>query len=293
MSQISTINMSYHNLDILIKNLEIFRDEYILISSLKINHKRAVYKVYDIHEKRTKVLKFIIKTNLTKNQINIFEFFKCDTLKHSNFSPNFCPINKTFEIGLFFVIVMDFIEGDTLYNFFTKSHSKYLYNKVLFELIQALDFLHTNNIIHGDIKPENIIVNQNNVPIFIDFDLSRKLSGIENVTRIFGTKYFMSPEMINKNKISTKTDIWSLGMTLYKCSSSILSDFNTTLNSSNVSKNTLSIISVHYDQLCSIYGKLFITVMISMLSENETLRPSMKDLNNILHRSKWYDAIYA
>jgi calcium-dependent protein kinase len=76
--------------------------------------------------------------------------------------------------------------------------------------------LHSKNIAHRDIKPENIMFESNdalNVKL-LDFGNSRKMAGNDAMTGVYGTAYYVSPEVLTGN-YNEKCDIWSIGVILY------------------------------------------------------------------------------
>ena len=82
---------------------------------------------------------------------------------------------------------------------------------MFYKIIDAVDFIHSLGLIHCDIKPENILLDENLNPKLIDF-------GFTNVNRSFGeigTSYYISPEMYKGCMYDYRTDLWSLGILLY------------------------------------------------------------------------------
>ena len=222
------LNLSFHNLGSMIEDLQIFvkhNGRYSIISTLKLNDRRAIYLVKDNVQSDAKkeivykVLKFLLQVNTTDEQYHIYRFYQ--GINH----PNFCKIESIEEIDRFVMIVQEYIKGVTLREYFQANLSKAQKYRILFDLIFALDYIHQYSIIHGDIKPDNIIVRTDNTdrrfgtPVVIDYDLGKDMSNanIRLTKKPFGTNLYMSPEMINGQMYSFKTDIWSLGMTLYSC----------------------------------------------------------------------------
>ncbi|XP_065087228.1 serine/threonine-protein kinase pelle [Ochlerotatus camptorhynchus] len=87
---------------------------------------------------------------------------------------------------------------------------------------RGLQYLHTftqKPIIHGDIKPGNILLDKNNEPKIGDFGLTRELavsdSGMK-VSRVYGTRPYIPPEFISQRHLSTKVDSFSYGLVLYE-----------------------------------------------------------------------------
>jgi len=158
-----------------------------------------------------------------------------------------------------------------------------------------------NDIMHGDIKPTNIIVKNNGTPVYIDYDLSRFAKGEIITEKIFGTKFFIPPEIITRNVFSVKSDIWSLGMTL--CISimkqfipNLLNELTMDVDSSKelmeLPNNIMSLMRLYDDKSRYIYGTLFINTLIVMLVENTNNRPSSQYLSNVLKKSKHFKTIY-
>ena len=85
----------------------------------------------------------------------------------------------------------------------------------------ALDAAHREGVVHRDIKPANIILKDDGQPVILDFGVARADGpGLETLTRtgeVFGTPAYMSPEQINGAGIDLRTDVYSLGATLYEC----------------------------------------------------------------------------
>lgn len=95
------------------------------------------------------------------------------------------------------------------------------------KILQSLQYCHEMNVVHGDIKPDNIVLNKkyNNIghfPILIDFGHSCALPYRENsylpslhkVNYNIGTPHYMAPEL-NERGVSTTSDIYSMGIVLY------------------------------------------------------------------------------
>ena len=110
------------------------------------------------------------------------------------------------------VIVYRFIDGETLDGkILTESDAR----KILLQLCDALEFLHALQIVHSDIKPENIILQENKKIRLIDFDAARIFNADRKTqTNYLGTEKYASPEQIKGvSQIDFRSDIYNLGKT--------------------------------------------------------------------------------
>ena len=84
---------------------------------------------------------------------------------------------------------------------------------IMFDLLGALNHVHSNGVIHRDIKPENIMFDKvDGMVKFIDFGLACQFKPGEK--ELAGTPYFIAPEVLSGN-YGYECDIWSMGVVLY------------------------------------------------------------------------------
>ena len=134
--------------------------------------------------------------------------------------PNIVPIFFIGQEGNVVFFSMAFIEGETFDDWieekrwFTETHAKWF----LSHAIAALHSAHKANIVHLDIKPANFLVDRANNIMLTDFGLAEKIvkaEGENEQREAFGTPAYVSPEQIMRNKTDQRTDIYSLGATLF------------------------------------------------------------------------------
>ncbi|MDD3044307.1 MAG: protein kinase [Candidatus Delongbacteria bacterium] len=113
---------------------------------------------------------------------------------------------------------MDYLQGTDLGHYVASNPNSARFPDVVYQILDGLNYLHSNSIIHFDIKPENIfIINSPTGPIvkILDFGLSEVKRHNKGNVEARGTISYMAPEFfLNPEKISPKIDLYSLGITL-------------------------------------------------------------------------------
>ena len=85
---------------------------------------------------------------------------------------------------------------------------------LIYSILKGLEYIHKNRLIHRDIKADNILLDLNGSAKIADFGVSTKLISTYGCTNsVIGTPFWMSPEIISNHNYTSKTDIWSLGIT--------------------------------------------------------------------------------
>lgn len=89
--------------------------------------------------------------------------------------------------------------------------------KLSYDLISALYYLHSHRILHRDLKPPNILLDKNYKAKLCDFGLARNMTlGTQILTSIKGTPLYMAPELLEGRGYGYETDLWSLGCIIYE-----------------------------------------------------------------------------
>lgn len=136
--------------------------------------------------------------------------------------PGIVKCYKWFESADNVYLVLDYIEGKNLFEVMTQWNYKIPHEKVRFYMKQMLDilmYLKQNNVVHKDIKPENILIDKMDKLYLCDFGFSRiltKESPYCIIDHIIGTPDYVSPEIIQLAKHDYATDMWGFGVMLYE-----------------------------------------------------------------------------
>eukprot|EP00794_Sanderia_malayensis_P012034 gene12034-13276_t len=118
-----------------------------------------------------------------------------------------------------FILVLELVGGGELFEKLSKEEQISEKEAVFFinQILHGVKSMHKNNVLHLDLKPENImLVNENSAEIkIIDFGLAKKFDPNQDIKVLSGTPAFAAPEVINFEKITKATDIWSIGVIAY------------------------------------------------------------------------------
>jgi hypothetical protein len=136
--------------------------------------------------------------------------------------PNIVPVHQvSHEQGLPY-IVSDFIDGRTLADLLAGPRPSFRETaELIAQLAEALEYAHGQKVIHRDIKPGNILIDQSGRPHLTDFGLARRDEGEITVTlkgQILGTPAYMAPEQAagEQGQVDSRSDEYSLGVVFYE-----------------------------------------------------------------------------
>lgn len=192
---------------------------YSIISEIGHGGMGVVYKAYDSRLERFVAIK-LLKPEIVNNE-KLIEKFKNEArnqakMNHPNIVSVFGLLEEDGNIG----IVMEFVEGESLDKFIFRNRKLHLYDSlsIVKEILSGLKYAHNKGFVHRDIKPSNIILSVEGIAKIMDFGISKTIEELNrNQCGIkAGTSHYMSPEQIQGENVDFRTDIYSIGCTLYE-----------------------------------------------------------------------------
>ncbi len=193
---------------------------YKIVSLLGEGGMGSVYKAFDTQLERYVAIK-IINPKLLKDPLSV-ERFRNEAINQAKLNhPNIVTVYGFIENREATGFVMEYVAGSTI-NQLIEDYGRLdlVYSlRVIQQVLLAIEYAHEIGFVHRDLKPSNIIIDQKGIVKIMDFGISKSINGNQNLTRVgfnIGTIHYMSPEQIKGMNPSAKTDIYSIGITLYE-----------------------------------------------------------------------------
>ncbi|XP_025064170.1 death-associated protein kinase 2 isoform X3 [Alligator sinensis] len=134
---------------------------------------------------------------------------------------NIIKLHDVYENKTDVVLILELVSGGELFDFLAQkeSLSEEEATRFIKQILDGVNYLHSKKIAHFDLKPENIMLLDQNIPIphikLIDFGLAHKIEDGVEFKNIFGTPEFVAPEIVNYEPLGLAADMWSIGVITY------------------------------------------------------------------------------
>ncbi|XP_023789969.1 death-associated protein kinase 2 isoform X4 [Cyanistes caeruleus] len=134
---------------------------------------------------------------------------------------NIVKLHDIYENKTDVVLILELVCGGELFDFLAQkeSLSEEEATRFIKQILDGVHYLHSKKIAHFDLKPENIMLLDKNIPIphikLIDFGLAHKIEDGVEFKNIFGTPEFVAPEIVNYEPLGLAADMWSIGVITY------------------------------------------------------------------------------
>jgi serine/threonine-protein kinase len=195
----------------------ILNDRYRLLGLLGRGGMGEVYKAEDLTLNQTVALKFLPE-HFARDRAALERFFGEVRTARQVSHPNVCRVFDIGEVGGSHFLSMEFIDGDDLSSLLRRigrlPHDKAV--EISRQLCAGLHAIHQVGVLHRDLKPANAIIDGRGKARITDFGIAGLESELRHGAGGAGTPAYMSPEQITGKELTTRSDLYSLGLVLYE-----------------------------------------------------------------------------
>jgi Serine/threonine protein kinase len=192
-------------------------DRYEIIDIVGSGGMADVYKARDQRLNRFVAIK-VLKTEYS-NDKSFVNKFRGEAQSAAGLShPNIVNVYDVGDDNGLHFIVMELVEGITLKRFIERKGKLDIKEAVGIgiQIAQGMDAAHENHIVHRDIKPQNIIISRDGKVKVTDFGIAKATNSNTITSNAMGSVHYLSPEQARGGYSDEKSDIYSLGVTLYE-----------------------------------------------------------------------------
>jgi len=192
-------------------------DRYEIIDKVGSGGMADVYKARDHRLNRFVAIK-VLKPEYS-NDKSFVNKFRGEAQSAAGLShPNIVNVYDVGDDGGLYYIVMELVEGITLKRFIERKGKLEVKEAVgiAIQIAQGMEAAHDNRIIHRDIKPQNIIISRDGKVKVTDFGIAKATNSNTITSNAMGSVHYLSPEQARGGYSDEKSDIYSLGVTIYE-----------------------------------------------------------------------------
>lgn len=201
----------------MLKSGMIIAERYEILGKIGTGGMADVYKAKD-HKLNRFVAVKVLKAEFREDTTFIRKFRSEAQAAAGLTHPN---IVNVFDVGDdegLYYIVMELIEGITLKDYISKKGKLSVKEatSIAIQVSMGLETAHSHGIVHRDVKPQNIIISTDGKVKVTDFGIARAASSNTISSNVMGSVHYSSPEQVRGGYSDEKSDIYSLGITLYE-----------------------------------------------------------------------------
>ena len=192
-------------------------DRYEILDKIGTGGMSDVYKAKDDKLGRLVAIK-VLKQEFAENANFVTKFRTEAQAAAGMMHPNIVNVYDVGEEGGTHYIVMELVEGITLKKYIEKKQRLSVKEAVsiAIQVSMGIEAAHNNHIIHRDIKPQNIMISKDGKVKVTDFGIAKAVSSNTITSNVMGSVHYTSPEQARGGYSDEKSDIYSLGITLFE-----------------------------------------------------------------------------
>lgn len=193
-------------------------DHYRLVEQIGQGGMATVYRAEDGRSGDMVALK-VLSPTISGDRRFVRRFRREGGLVRQLRHPHIIPVSDYGEDEGLIYLAMPYIDGDTLHAHYIRGGaSQEQAARWLSQVADALHFAHEQGVIHRDVKPSNVIIDQDDLAMLGDFGLARWIEGSSTLTgsMLMGTPAYMSPEQARGDKLDARSDQYSLAVIMYQ-----------------------------------------------------------------------------
>lgn len=187
---------------------------YQIQQQLQIGGSSIVYVARDTNKNVQVAIKLLPIRNAKEKKRFIHERNITSRLSAKQFS---ISLYDHFMEGEWGFLVMELLQCDLLRYFQEKKMSLNTLKYFMYHICKSIEACHRRNIVHLDIKPENILLDNRLLPVICDYGCAKKIGSLVHSLRA-GTVHYKAPEYFTECGVAPSGDIWSIGAMLYSLS---------------------------------------------------------------------------
>ncbi|KAM7400325.1 hypothetical protein PAMA_004832 [Pampus argenteus] len=191
---------------------ELGSGQFAIVRKCKEKNSNVEYAAKFIKKRRLSSSRRGVSREEIEREVNILR-----EIQHSNI----ITLHDIFENKTDVILILELVSGGELFDFLAEKESltEEEATQFLKQILDGVQYLHSKRIAHFDLKPENIMLLDKNVPNprikLIDFGIAHQIKAGNEFKNIFGTPEFVAPEIVNYEPLGLEADMWSIGVITY------------------------------------------------------------------------------